>query len=392
MHVRIGLKGSEQEAELLFGSSNGKIAFGKYGEEKGLGAYIDDDTSGTPTGFRCAHCPAELQSDLLSEFAELYSSYSIGTRVFSGDYVPSLENSMVYKKFERSRPKLLLGEPVMIGDDLQIDFSNKKRTNLLIVGSNGDVMTSLAELSILSFSRFFSSDSELYYFDGEKISGDNLPKSTDQLICRNLNAYSANSEQDVLRMIDQIFDWYVTQKQRGIRDGQKRILVIIKNLQWIDSLNRILLGKSIDEYKVLPSTENPGAGAGLFDFIPIQEKDPNDLSDLFDDFNSEVLSQTAPTGERPNYRTILFDLVEYGYMYGINFVLGVSDFGSVKEYMYDFIPKFAERIIFGINDIDADRLIPEAKVQNLPSNIVLYTNGLNTTYQFKPFSYNTDML
>ena len=392
MHVRIGLKGSEQEAELLFGSSNGKIAFGKYGEEKGLGAYIDDDTSGTPTGFKCAHCPAELQSDLLSEFAELYSSYSIGTRVFSGDYVPSLENSMVYKKFERSRPKLLLGEPVMIGDDLQIDFSNKKRTNLLIVGSNGDVMTSLAELSILSFSRFFSSDSELYYFDGEKISGDNLPKSTDQLICRNLNAYSANSEQDVLRMIDQIFDWYVTQKQRGIRDGQKRILVIIKNLQWIDSLNRILLGKSIDEYKVLPSTENPGAGAGLFDFIPIQEKDPNDLSDLFDDFNSEVLSQTAPTGERPNYRTILFDLVEYGYMYGINFVLGVSDFGSVKEYMYDFIPKFAERIIFGINDIDADRLIPEAKVQNLPSNIVLYTNGLNTTYQFKPFSYNTDML
>lgn len=392
MHVRIGLKGSEQEAELLFGSSNGKIAFGKYGEEKGLGAYIDDDTSGTPTGFRCAYCPAELQSDLLSEFAELYSSYSIGTRVFSGDYVPTLENSAAYKQVECDRPKLLLGEPVMIGNDMQIEFSNKKRANLLIVGSDSDAMTTLAELSIISFLRFFNRNSELYYFDGEKISGDNLPRTTDQLINRCLNAYSADSEQDVLRMIDQIYDWYITQKQRGIRDGQKRILVIIKNLQWIDSINRILLGKNIDEYKSLLSTDNSSTSTGLFDFIPAQEKDPNDLSDLFDDFNSEILSQATPTGDHPNYRTILFELVEYGYMYGINFVLGVSDFGSIKEYMYDFIPKFAERIIFGINDIDADRLIPESKVQNLPSNIVLYTNGISTTYQFKPFSYDLETL
>ena len=88
----------------------------------------------------------------------------------------------------------------------------------------------------------------------------------------------------------------------------------------------------------------------------------------------------------------MFELVEFGYMYGINFVLGVSDFGSIKEYMYDFIPKFTERIIFGINDMDADRLIPESKVQNLPSNIVLYSNGISTTYQFKPFSYDLENL
>ncbi len=74
-------------------------------------------------------------------------------------------------------------------------------------------------------------------------------------------------------------------------------------------------------------------------------------------------------------------------MFGVNIVLTASDLTSIKEYMYDVIPKFSERIIFELSDTDADRIISEAKIQDLPDNILLYTNGVNSTFQFKPFSY-----
>ena len=74
-------------------------------------------------------------------------------------------------------------------------------------------------------------------------------------------------------------------------------------------------------------------------------------------------------------------------MYGIHFVMTANDYTSVKDYMYDVISKFNERVIFDLNDNDADRFIPEMKVQTLPDNIAVYTNGINKTYQFKPFTY-----
>jgi hypothetical protein len=150
----------------------------------------------------------------------------------------------------------------------------------------------------------------------------------------------------------------------------------------------VLLGKSVDEYK-MEATDiltQVGNQDDLFGFIP-QEKNPNDLSDLFDDFNADVASQNNSIATRPNYRSILMELIEFGYMFGVNIVLTASDLTSIKEYMYDVIPKFSERIIFELSDTDADRIISEAKIQDLPDNILLYTNGVNSTFQFKPFSY-----
>ena len=388
MHVRIGLKGTESEADLLFGTANGKTAFSKYGEEKGLGAYVVDDTTGIPTGFKCAYCPDNLQSDLLEQIADLYSEEPANTRVFSGNYVPRFEESKEYMAIDFSKPFALLGEPIMIGTDLKVAFSNRKRTNLLMVGSNDDTMTHLTDLSILSFNRFFSDDSELYYLDGEKISGGEIPASTESILAKANNAHVVDSESAALSALDTIYDWYLKQKHAGMRNGNQRILLFIKNLQWIDSINRVLLGKSVDEYK-MEATDilaQVGNQDDLFGFIP-QEKNPNDLSDLFDDFNADVASQNNSIATRPNYRSILMELIEFGYMFGVNIVLTASDLTSIKEYMYDVISKFSERIIFELSDTDADRIIPEAKIQDLPDNILLYTNGVKPSFQFKPFFY-----
>lgn len=388
MHIRIGLKGTEAEADLLFGSANGKVAFSKYGEEKGLGAYVDDDTTGVPTGFKCAYCPDDLQSDLLDQIADLYSDEPANTRVFSGNYVPKFEESSEYLAPAPNTPFVLLGEPIMIGTNLKVTFSNRKRNNLLVVGSNGDTMTRLVDLSALSFKRFFSRDSELYYLDGEKISGGEIPVSTENIVSNASNIHVIDNESATIAALDKIYDWYLKQKRSGIRNGSQRIFLLVKNLQWIDSINRILLGKSIDEYKPEPreSISQTGNQNDLFGFIP-QDKNSNDLSDLFDDFNVEVAAQTQPTTTRPNYRAILMELVEFGYMFGVNIMLTASDFTAIKEYLYEVVPKFSNRIVFELSDSDADRIVPEAKVQDLPDNILLYTNGVNSTFQFKPFNY-----
>jgi hypothetical protein len=388
MHVRIGLKGSESEADLLFGTANGKIAFSKYGEEKGLGAYVDDDTTGIPAGFKCAYCPEDLQSDLLDQIADLYSDEPANTRVFSGNYFPRLEESDEYMAVDPSRPFVLLGEPIMIGTDLKISISNRKRTNLLVVGSNCDTMTQLTDLLVLSFLRFFSNDSELYYWDGEKISGGEIPVSTESILSNANNIHVIDSEPATLSALNKIYDWYLKQKHAGLRNKNQRIFLLIKNLQWIDSINRVLLGKNVDEYKLETADvmEQVGNQDELFGFIQ-QENNPNDLSDLFDDFNADVASQIHSTKTLPSYRELLMELVEFGYMYGVNIALTTSDFTAIKEYMYDVVPKFSERIIFELSDIDAERIIPEAKIQDLPDNILLYTNSVNSTFQFKPFSY-----
>ena len=103
--------------------------------------YVVDDTTGIPTGFKCAYCPDNLQSDLLEQIADLYSEEPANTRVFSGNYVPRFEESKEYMAIDFSKPFALLGEPIMIGTDLKVAFSNRKRTNLLMVGSNDDTMT-----------------------------------------------------------------------------------------------------------------------------------------------------------------------------------------------------------------------------------------------------------
>ena len=61
MYVRIGLKCTENECNLLFGDKNGKVAFGKMGTEKGSAIYTGDYVQGCPIGFKAAYCAPETQ-------------------------------------------------------------------------------------------------------------------------------------------------------------------------------------------------------------------------------------------------------------------------------------------------------------------------------------------
>ena len=125
----------------------------------------------------------------------------------------------------------------------------------------------------------------------------------------------------------------------------------------------------------------------------------NDIFDYFEDKSSATLAMmdsfledmkenqgTKYDTKNIPYPKKLMTLIDSGYTYGINIVLSCPDVISIKEYMYSLIPKFNYRIVFSLSNSDADRIIPEAKTEQLPDNIVIFYDGINSPYQFKPYT------
>ena len=80
-------------------------------------------------------------------------------------------------------------------------------------------------------------------------------------------------------------------------------------------------------------------------------------------------------------------LLDSGYSYGINVVVTSSDFMSVKERLYDFFSKFQNRIVFGVDGEDADRLIrgTQGQIENIRDNMAIFADGIHRPVVFKPF-------
>ena len=144
---------------------------------------------------------------------------------------------------------------------------------------------------------------------------------------------------------------------------------------------------TVDDFAVTAKDPEPAfseSGDDLFGFINKPHK--NDLGGVMDSFLADLSPTKATTTPNVSYHKKLMTLIESGYACGFNVVMSCPDFISIKEIIYECIPKFQNRILFALSDKDADRIIPEARVENLKSNIALYYDGVNPAYQFKPYN------
>ena len=100
--------------------------------------------------------------------------------------------------------------------------------------------------------------------------------------------------------------------------------------------------------------------------------------DTQQDFQSSSLSLSAKMQK----------LIDDGSGFGISFVVSSTEYQVVKESMHfgsQILPKFPERIIFSLNNNDADNLIDSVAVSNLRDNTVYFTDGIKNTFQMKPY-------
>lgn len=404
MHVRIGLKCSEPECNLLFGDTNAKAAFGKMGDTKGTAVYNENYVMEKPVGFKVAFCDTDTQSQMLEAIEARYGLVepASATKVFVGETVPNLSECLGYTKFDSlealSNVPIYLGDPIRIGQPVTLNVSRMKRSTLLVVGSehrmSDQIMAVYMNNAIKSepHKLAMATEQSIYLFDGLSMMGEPFAEKVGSVVNRGAaDIKLAKDVFDVLPLIDELYSIYEKRKQQRMSMGGRKaqyatIHIVINDFQWIEPIVLMLNNKSVDDFAVTANAPEPAfseSGDDLFGFINKPHK--NDLGGVMDSFLADLSPTKIATTSNVSYHKKLMTLIESGYTCGFNVVMSCPDFISIKEIIYECIPKFQNRILFALSDKDADRIISEARVENLKSNIALYYDGVNPAYQFKPY-------
>lgn len=404
MHVRIGLRCSESECSLLFGDANTKTAFGKMGEIKGTAVYSDNYVNGKPISFKVAYCNADTQIEMLKKIEFRYGLVEAAekTKVFVGESIPKLSECLEYRNINMDETSnnvpIYLGEPIRFDNPVTININRRKRNTLLIVGSAQQMIDQIIAVYISNAIKskqcnlVASEEKSVYLFDGLAMMGENLSEKIGYIVNSNkLDINVVEDEFEVLPIIDKLYSIYEQRKHQKKRGGEvsgQYIHVIINNFQWIEPIVQILNNKSVDDFILSnKETESNDDRGEVFSFVN-QKQNENDITDKLNFLNEELtLFKTNSTSD-VSYHKKLMTLIESGYSYGFNVVLSCPDYISIKDIIYECIPKFQNRILFAISDKDADRIVSEARVESLRSNIVVFHDGINSAYQFKPYDIN----
>lgn len=404
MHVRIGLKCSETECGLLFGDAHSKKSFEKMGEMKGTGVYdqncAQDKT--VPVGFKVAFCDSDTQDAILQSIQDRYGYVEDGnnTKIFIGDSIPKLASCIEFENFNPeealSEVPIYLGDPIRIDKPTTINVSRNYRRTLLVVGSNRDMTDRIMAVYIRNAIKskphklIKAMDSSVYLFDGLAMMGEQFSEKVGKVVQEGTaDIKCAKDVYDVLPLIDELYSIFEARKNKRRTVGAKKatfntIHVVINDFQWIEPISLMLQNKSVDDFVVeTESKQTATDGDDLFGFLNGGHK--NDQTGMMDSFMADMLSTKSNTTSNLSYHKKIMALIESGYTCGINVVMSCPDFISIKEIIYEVIPKFQNRIIYSLSDKDADRIISEAKVEKLKSNIALFYDGVKPAYQFKPF-------
>lgn len=405
MHVRIGLKCSEIECGLLFGDAHSKKSFEKMGEMKGTGVYDQNcsQEKTIPVGFKVAFCDSDTQNSILQSIQDRYGCIDEedNTKVFIGDSIPKLSSCIEFQNFDPeevfSDVPIYLGDPIRIDKPTTINVSRNYRRTLLIVGSNRDMTDRIMAVYIKNAVKskphkiIKAMDSSVYLLDGLVMMGEVFSEKIGKVV-RDSSAdiKYAKDVYDVIPLIDELYTIFESRKNKRRTVGTKKaqfntIHLLINDFQWIEPIALILQNKSVDDFIVeeAPISAASTNSDDLFGFL--NSGNQNDQTGMMDSFIADMLSTKSGPSSNLSYHKKLMALIESGYTCGINVVMSCPDFISIKEIIYEVIPKFQNRIIYALSDKDADRIISEAKVEKLKSNIALFYDGVKPAYQFKPF-------
>lgn len=395
MYVRIGLKCTENECNSVFGDRNGKNAFNMMSSEAGSAVYADDYVQGSLVPLKVAYCDENEQEAMIKTIEEWYQRRGIEykPKVFIGSAVPNINNNkdFIDETNLENAELVYIGEPIRIDSPVSLKMSKSRKNNLLIVGSRSEMTDQLLGVYMINAMNQLTTQNKnltkVYLIDGLSLIDESLGKNETVVI----NGFEKNievikSNKGVIKTIDNLYSIYLDRKKSKTIEKGEIVYLIINNIQWIDSLNLILQNRSVDEYLEEAGDEKEmDKSNDIFDYF--EDKSSATLA-MMDSFLEDMKENQGTKYDTKNipYPKKLMTLIDSGYTYGINIVLSCPDVISIKEYMYSLIPKFNYRIVFSLSNSDADRIIPEAKTEQLPDNIVIFYDGINSPYQFKPYT------
>jgi len=365
MRVRIGLKCSEEDANLIFGDNNSRDALSKMRGAIGTAVYNNDYTESKNYGFRVAHCTDEEQTQLLQKIAlEWGRDKSINIKIFEGRRVIDYPyNSYILDSIDNNDVEVEIGEPIRVAPPVILVFGKRKNTNLLIVGNNNIMSTKIMRLLIIGI--LMNTQTQIYYLDGNNF----LEEPSDVFISSFVNLaqdrfLKISDRKNCLLLIEEIYEELKLRK-KNMSTNKTRLFLIIDGLQSIDLLCSVLKGDRIIRN----------------DYIEGSLVQTNEDVDPFSIDSTKYM-------ENYDYSSMIKDIIETGYIYGINTILICNDYLVVKDVLHygsSILNKLPIRIVFSISDKDCDDLIEGAKVSNINDITVLCTDSLKNTFQFKPY-------
>jgi hypothetical protein len=366
MRVRIGLKCGMDDARYLFGDKNGEKALDMMKGPTGTAVLNLEYMESNNIGLRTAYCSKEAQAEYLKLVSERFPDTPVTMQVFEGGKVEILTDYLIKNDIRPSAEatlRLHIGTKIKVAPPFVMEFDRRSRHNLLICGRNERMAENLTNLCMLT--AVLNTDSEVYCMDGECLIGDG--KSAPVYDCMadfTARFKSANSRAEIIEHINQVFNAYSDRKKGG---GAKPILIVVKNINALDIIKKMLKGETVDEREYL------GSSVDTAETKPEQES---------------VAWQFSSYSSSGSVTEKLLKLIEDGSNYGIFFIVSALDYQTVKECMQygeNTLPQFPERIIFELGENDSDYLINGVSTKGLNENTVIYSDGAKPAFQVKPY-------
>ena len=364
MHIRIGLQCQPKEMEYLFGELNCQECLKKRSDRKGSAIYLENDIVSKPTGMQVAYMNPEVQQSVLKEIEEHFSGGHYDPMiVFRGDDEPVFSEKDIAERPD-SQTTVYLGKPIRIADDVGITVSKKRRSNLLVVGENQEMLDRISRLWLIQ-SADPQCGSKVYLFDGAEMVGE---KSLGGKIHNSSEIVCVDNVFRVIPVMNEIYDIYDRRKRnmiKGIKEPQdnKTIHIIISNYQWIEPIMRLMERKSISDFELEEEKAEGSALDGLM----------------------SMLKEESGTKSTLNPSQKFYTLLESGYLCGIQIVMTCSDFGLLKKLTSTELLPCTNRIIFKKASAVYSLIYTDIKMKSKKENTVIYSDGIHAPYLFKPY-------
>lgn len=402
MRIRIGLKCGEADTRYLFSDLYCSDAKRKMMGPKGT-AVLNEDYTESPenndtslqlgnTGLRVAFCDNVRKESYLKKISAEFDAVPCSTQIFEGSRTEKLLHHLyeVNAGYTEELPVVIhMGDKIKVAPPFCINIDRKKKHNLLICGTNVQMTNHVLHNYMVS--ALLNQNVSVYCIDGDTMVGEDTSENFYKVLKEHTGRFHmAESRTDIVRFIHDIYEEYQKRKKKN---EKAVILMVMKNLQYLDLVKTMLKGERVDEREYLEEeTEQPSEGESL------QEKETEavDANDPFAAFNSYIAGRnarkTASAPQKTNPEGYanekLLKLIDDGSGFGIHFVVTSSDFQTVKESMRfgeNVLSKFPERVVFSLSNNDADNLVENVSVAGLNSNLVYYTDGVRETFQLKPY-------
>lgn len=374
MRIRIGLKCGEDDARYLFSDRYERDALDKMVGPKGTAVMNPDYTEQYGNiGLRVAFCDSESKAKYLRLISEAFADEPCTTQIFEGSRTEQLLDyfsSYGITKTDALPVRIHMGNTIKVADPFEIVVDRKRKHNLLVCGSNEKMANNVVNEYMVSAA--LNTNVSIYCIDGDSLVGDDVSGDFYHVLqSHSSNFHLAISRADIVQFIHDIYEVY-TARKRSNESGI--IFIIIKNLQFLDIVKSMLKGETVDESEYI-EVENDVVQA-------------TDDGDPFASLNNFISSRSSSSTDLSTSNEKLLKLIEDGSGFGIHFVISSLEYQTVKDCMHygeNSLAKFPERIIFSLNDNDADNLVENVSVTGLRDNTVYFTDGVKDTYQMKPY-------